>query len=86
MVAEAMAKTLEAADWWRGDGDAAGEADGIVRWGFRLEALTRKAAAVCFMRMTEKIISVLVVNTIVNKHTECEPSQFGSSREEKQQR
>ena len=36
MVADdAMAKTLEAVDWWRGDGDAACEADVIVRSGFR---------------------------------------------------
>ena len=40
----------------------------MVTSGFRLEALTRKVVAVCFMRMIEKIISGLVVNTIVNKY------------------
>ena len=62
MVAEAMAKTLEAADWWRGDGDAAGEADGIERSGFRLEALTRKVVSGLFHEDDRKIISGLVVN------------------------
>ena len=57
-----MAKTRKAADWWRGDGDVAGEAEAILRSGFRLGALTRKVAAVCFMRMIEKIIPGLVVN------------------------